>query len=100
MAMRWDLLVLHPEDDVAVALRDLEAGEAIARCGEALAPLQLCAPVPLGHKVARHAIEPGQHVRKYGAVIGEATAPIAAGAHLHVHNMRSLRARKRGEEQQ
>ena len=99
MAMRWDLLVLHPEDDVAVALRDLEAGEAIARCGEALAALQLGAPVPLGHKVARRAIAPGEHVRKYGAVIGEATAEIAAGAHLHVHNMRSLRARRREEEQ-
>jgi altronate dehydratase len=56
--------------------------------------------VPLGHKVARRAIAPGEHIRKYGAVIGEATAVIAAGAHLHVHNMRSLRARRRGEEQQ
>lgn len=97
MATRWDLLVLHPEDDVAVALRDLEPGEAVARSGDALAPVVLRGAVPLGHKVARRAIARGEPVRKYGAVIGEATAAIAAGEHLHVHNMRSLRGRRREE---
>jgi hypothetical protein len=91
---RWDLLVLHSDDDVAVALRDLDAGEAPVRCGDAIERLALLAAVPLGHKVARRALAPGDRVRKYGAVIGEATAAIAAGEHLHVHNMRSLRARR------
>jgi hypothetical protein len=91
---RWDLLVMHPEDDVAVALRDLPAGEARLRSGEAVAPLILLAAVPLGHKVARRPLARGDRVRKYGAVIGEATSDIAAGEHLHVHNMRSLRARR------
>jgi hypothetical protein len=39
----------------------------------------------------------GHHIRKYGAAIGEATAAIAAGAHVHVHNLRSLRARRKEE---
>ncbi|MGG5820416.1 UxaA family hydrolase [Falsiroseomonas sp. HW251] len=95
MAARWDLLVLHRDDDVAVALRDLEPGEAVARCGEALSAIRLRGAVPLGHKVARRGLARGEHVRKYGSVIGAATADIAAGDHLHVHNMRSLRARRR-----
>ena len=87
----WELLLLHPDDDVAVALRDLDAGQARLRGGGALV---LTAPVPLGHKVARHAMRRGETVRKYGAVIGEATTDIAAGEHVHVHNLRSLRARR------
>lgn len=94
MSERADLLILHESDDVATALRDLPPGPARLRGG---ASLTLRGPVPLGHKVALRGMRPGHHVRKYGAVIGEATAPIAAGEHTHVHNIRSLRARKREE---
>jgi hypothetical protein len=91
---RFVLLVLKPEDDVATALADVPEGEAAARVGDGIETLHLPAPVPLGHKVARRAIARGEAIRKYGAPIGEATADIAAGAHVHVHNLRSLRARK------
>lgn len=91
---QWDLLVLNQADDVAVALRDLAAGDAVLRVGDAIGSLTLLEAVSLGHKVARHALAVGAPIRKYGAVIGEATAPIAAGAHVHVHNLRSLRARR------
>jgi altronate hydrolase len=94
MEARFDLMLLHAEDDVAVALRDLDPGPARLRGGGEIA---LTAAIPLGHKVARHAIARGAPVRKYGAVIGEATADIAAGAHVHVHNLRSLRARSKGD---
>jgi len=91
---RWQFLVLKPEDDVATALSDVPAGEAAIRIGEQVERLVLPAPIPLGHKIARHAIARGAVIRKYGAPIGEATADIAAGAHVHVHNLRSRRARK------
>ncbi len=86
-----DLMILKPEDDVAVALRDLPEGPATLPDGGTLHLLQA---IPLGHKVARRAMPQGHHIRKYGAAIGEATQPIAAGAHVHVHNLRSLRARR------
>ncbi|MGZ3217252.1 UxaA family hydrolase [Paracoccus sp. T5] len=41
---------------------------------------------PAGHKVARVAIAQGAAVIKYGQTIGYATAPIAAGDHVHSHN--------------
>ncbi len=45
--------------------------------------------LPLGHKLARRAIAAGEKVVKYGAPIGSATAPIAAGEHVHIHNLAS-----------
>ena len=98
MPARWDLLALHEGDDVAVALRDLPAGAARVKAGEAIETLTLRTAIPLGHKAARRDIAPGEPVTKYGAVIGEATAAIAAGEHLHVHNLRSLRGRRRNAE--
>lgn len=96
MQARWDLLAIRPDDDVAVALRDLPPGEARVRVGGTIETLTLQAAIPLGHKVARRDLMRGVEVRKYGAVIGEATAAIAVGAHVHVHNMRSLRGRAGG----
>jgi hypothetical protein len=90
---RWQFLVLDPNDTVATALTDVAAGETVLRIGEAIETLVLPAPINLGHKIARHAISCGDVIRKYGAPIGEATADIAAGAHVHVHNLRSRRAR-------
>ena len=90
----WDAVALDPADDVAVALRDLAAGERVrVRAGADIAELVLLADVPLGHKLALRALAAGAVVRKYGEPIGGASAAIAAGAHVHVHNLKSLRAR-------
>jgi altronate dehydratase len=50
-------------------------------------------PVPFGHKLSLRAIRTGEPVLKYGARIGLATADIPAGAHVHIHNLASARAR-------
>jgi altronate dehydratase small subunit len=39
------------------------------------------------------AIGKGDDVVKYGEIIGRATADIAKGEHVHVHNIESLRGR-------
>lgn len=43
--------------------------------------------------VALRDLAAGGPVRKYGEVIGEATGPIPRGGFVHVHNLRSCRAR-------
>ncbi len=92
---QWDAVVLNAADDVAVALRDLRAGERVRIKGTAgLAELAVLDDVPFGHKLARRAIASGEIVRKYGEPIGGATAAIAAGAHVHVHNITSLRGKR------
>ena len=76
---------LHPEDTVVVAARDLPAGTLLTD-----PPVRLAALVPAGHKVATRAVRAGETVRKYGQVIGAATAPIAPGDHVHTHNLAFL----------
>jgi altronate hydrolase len=78
-----DLLRLDDDDNVAVALRALEPGPA-ALAGRTVV---LVEAIPYGHKVALAPIGAGEAVIKYGEPIGRATAAIAAGAHVHVHNV-------------
>ena len=80
------LLLLHPEDNIFVACRGLEANEVVTVDDRLL---KIAALIPLGHKVARFALSPGTRIVKYGASIGSATDPIQAGDHVHLHNMRS-----------
>ncbi|HEY3553729.1 MAG TPA: SAF domain-containing protein, partial [Casimicrobiaceae bacterium] len=74
----FDALVVHVDDDVAVALRDVAPGEAIdvRRDGRVLR-MTVTQAVALGHKFALHAIARGSPIRKYGEAIGSATADIA-----------------------
>jgi altronate dehydratase len=85
---RPSAIVLDPADNVAVALRALAEGEEIVVEG---APLRATAAIPTGHKLARRAIAEGDPVLKYNETIGIASAPIAAGEHVHVQNVRSAR---------
>jgi altronate hydrolase len=80
------LFRVDPNDDVAVALRDLAAGERL--------DVTIAEPVPSGHKVALRAIAAGETVRKYGFPIGRALADIAAGAHVHIHNLATALAER------
>jgi altronate hydrolase len=81
------LLRLDPRDDVAVALRALEAGERLELDGQAL---DVREAVPFGHKIALRALAEGETVRKFGWPIGRLTAPVKAGEHVHVRNLATL----------
>jgi len=74
-------LVIDPRDDVAVALHVVAAGEVVAP------GVVAASDIPAGHKVALRAIAAGEAVRKYGWPIGHATRGIAAGEHVHSHNL-------------
>ena len=82
-------LRLNATDNVVVAMRHLARGERVA--GESVTAAE---SIPSGHKVATQAIRAGEIVRKYGQVIGAATADIAPGGHVHTQNlaMSALRA--------
>ena len=47
--------------------------------------------IPIGHKIALQALNVGDTVIKYGVDIGKVVEPIDAGAHLHVHNVKTKR---------
>jgi altronate hydrolase len=77
-------IVLNPGDDVAIAKREIPAGSVIEDAGGRIEVRQDIRP---GHKVARHARATGEEVRRYGQVIGFATADIAVGDHVHTQNL-------------
>ncbi|MEI7771209.1 MAG: altronate dehydratase family protein [Chloroflexales bacterium] len=77
-------IVLHPDDDVAVALLPLSAGRSLTLERHRLRLIDAIAP---GHKLALRDVAAGQPVRRYGQVIGFAKTPIAAGQHVHSHNL-------------
>src|SRR5674476_521400 len=77
-------LLLRPEDDVAVTTRELPAGTRVLTVARELV---LPGDVPRGHKLAVRDLPAGSAVHKYGQSIGRATADIAAGAHVHTHNL-------------
>ena len=91
-----DAIRLNPIDGVATVLRPVGRGERITvGCGDAVSTLDVREDVPLCHKIALTQLQPGDRILKYGEPIGEATAKILPGAHVHVHTLRSLRARAR-----
>ena len=80
------LIRIHPADNIGVLSRSVEAGDRLVLEG-----LEFRADVPmeLGHKFALEAILKGEKILKYGVPIGSATGDISAGAHVHLHNMKS-----------
>lgn len=87
-------LVHEHSDNVGVATQDLKAGEvAQGLYMDSQAPLQVRVrtDIPLGHKLALRDLRAGETVIKYGHDIGQVTADIRAGEHVHVHNLKTKR---------
>ena len=80
------LLLLHPDDNILVARRDIAAGERVDLDGETFT---IPKAVELGHKLARRDIAADARVLKYGAPIGSMKTAVARGEHVHMHNLRS-----------
>ncbi len=78
-------VVLHPDDDVAIARLPLGRGVLLQLPSERL--LTVKQRIQSGHKIALHPLEQGSPVRRYGSIIGFATVPIQAGEHVHSHNL-------------
>ena len=90
-----DALALSPQDNVATVLRPVAAGEQIAvQCEGAVRTLGAAEAIPFGHKIALQDLAEGETIRKYGEAVGHATVSIRAGTHVHIHNLRSNRARR------
>ena len=80
------VLQLHPGDPVALARIELEPGTELDGGGRHVV---ISEPIPRGHKLALVDVAAGAEIRKYGQPIGIATRAIAAGEHVHEHNLRS-----------
>ena len=84
------ILVISERDNVATALEPIDRGREVRAGAASVVALDA---IPRGHKLAMRAIRAGEVVVKYGSPIGTASADIAAGAHVHTHNVASARGR-------
>ena len=71
---------LHSADDVLIARAQLVGGSNVEN-------ITVKGLIPAGHKVATHALAIGDPVRRYNQIIGFASKAIAAGEHIHIHNL-------------
>ena len=79
-----ELLMIQPNDNVAVALKALSKG---SECSVGGKNIILKDDIPAAHKVALTEIGKDENVIKYGLPIGHAISPIHMGEHVHIHNM-------------
>jgi altronate dehydratase small subunit len=80
------VLLMSPDDNCVIAPTALRAGTSVLIDGAAVLLNQ---DIAIGHKLARTALAVGDKVLRYGAIIGSVTQPIAAGEHIHTHNLAS-----------
>lgn len=83
-------IVARPGDSVAIALVELAEGDTVEG-------VVLTQAIPAGHKFALTDHVAGAPVIKLGQQIGQASAPIAAGAHVHSHNLEFAGAADRSD---
>ena len=78
------VLIISERDNVATALEPIDPGRELRAGAWTVVAVEA---IPRGHKVAVCAIRAGEAVVKYGNPIGTASADIAAGSHVHTHNL-------------
>lgn len=81
-----DYIRIHENDNVIVALKEIEKGTKVVIDG---VEVEAKEAIPAGHKMAIKDIPTGGEVVKYGFRIGNAKEDIAAGSWVHTHNVKT-----------
>ncbi|QHT70198.1 altronate dehydratase [Rhodocytophaga rosea] len=83
--LKQQVLKVHPDDNVIVALTDLSAGETITYGGETYV---LTDNIPQKHKFTTTDLQPGEPVIMYGVLVGKALKPIPQGGLISTQNLK------------
>jgi (2R)-sulfolactate sulfo-lyase subunit alpha len=88
--------VVHDEDDAVgtVVVEGVKADTTLTGWimeQDKMVDVRTASDIPIGHKIALKPLKVGDTVFKYGVDIGKVVAPITAGEHLHVHNVKTKR---------
>lgn len=97
VAARARVLQLHPDDNVLVALGNLQAGEQVEFAGTIY---ELVTRVAAKHKFARRDLAAGDAVVMYGVIVGKAMEPIRRGEAITTRNLQHAAADFREQEQE
>src|SRR5260370_24779792 len=80
------LLRIHRDDNVLIVVAPVRPGNRDVVDGHEVVFTQ---NIAIGHKVAARDIKAGEKVYKCGVPIGSAKEPIPAGAHMHLHTLKT-----------
>lgn len=80
------ILKIHENDNVAVAIETIPAGSEVSVSGETITART---EIPAGHKMALRDIAEGEQVIKYGCPIGNTKEAVKKGDWIHVHNVKT-----------
>jgi len=80
------LLRIHRDDNVLIVVTPLRSGDRDVIDGQEFVFTE---NIAIGHKVAARELRAGEKVYKCGVPIGSAKEMIPAGAHVHLHNLKS-----------
>lgn len=93
--MKTEFLVHEVGDSVGVVVVEgIKAGQQLSgwiMAEDKTVSMKVLSDIPIGHKIALADLKVGDAVIKYGIDIGKVVAPIKAGEHLHVHNVKTRR---------
>jgi altronate dehydratase len=85
-AMKNNAVLVNPKDNIAVAIKEIKAGETVTGIGDL--ELQANEDIMRNHKVAIAVVAENDPVLKYGERIGFASRPIRPGDWVHSHNLK------------
>jgi (2R)-sulfolactate sulfo-lyase subunit alpha len=80
------LLRIHRDDNVLIVVMPIKPGDRDSIDGQEVVFTE---NIAIGHKVAARMIKAGEKIHKCGVPIGSAKQAIPAGAHIHLHNLKS-----------
>ncbi|MFH5831389.1 UxaA family hydrolase [Halalkalibaculum sp. DA3122] len=81
--MSKNTLQIHPDDNLLVALTDLEAGQVVETGDRKVTVMN---DIPAKHKLALQDLEAGDKIYMYGSLVGTVTEDVPAGGLLTVQN--------------
>lgn len=87
--MKHQVLKIHPQDNVLVALTDLKAGETVTYQGETY---QLIDNINAKHKFYIRDMNVGDEVLMYGTLVGKVQYPLKAGTLMTTDNLKHAAA--------
>ena len=76
---------VHPEDNVLVALANLQEGDTVTYNGS---EFKLPGRVPAKHKFVTKDLQPGDEIKMYGVLVGKAQHPIPKGGVITTSNVK------------
>lgn len=83
--MKNKVLKIHPNDNVIVALTDLQQGETVTLDGQSYT---LTENIAAKHKFAMYDFEVGSEIKMYDVLVGKANQPILKGGSINIFNVK------------